>query len=198
VRDKRVKLVLAGVLLPVLAGMLFARLVVWIAWPSFPHHLLLGWLCVKLTVACVRYVQILLSRRQPQLAATPAYLTWVLALLLLDGLVWGSVLVIFPNPDQLAASAILCASMIGEAAIGSVTLAPGLRPTRLLSRPCCYRTCSISPKSRRGLSISAGRCAMSSKSVRRARKRRPLRCPWTSPLKRRRGRSAMSHACVRW
>jgi len=118
----RIAMVLTRSVTPVVVGMPFACLIVWLVWPNFPHGALLGWLALKLVTAGVRIHERRSAGRQPAHEFSARAGRWFLLLLLCDGLAWGLLLVVFPRPEELASSAILYACVIGVTAIGATSL----------------------------------------------------------------------------
>lgn len=118
----RIAMVLTRSVTPVVVGMPFACLIVWLVWPNFPHGALLGWLALKLATAGLRIHERRSSDRQPGRQSRTGAGHWFLVLLLCDGLAWGLLLVVFPRTEELASSAILYACVIGVTAIGATSL----------------------------------------------------------------------------
>jgi|LNFM01.1.fsa_nt_gb signal transduction histidine kinase/ActR/RegA family two-component response regulator len=127
IHQELLRIALSRALAPLVAGIPFACLIVWILWPSFSHAALLSWLGAKVVVTATRIAQTLLYSRGGQATVSPLVEGVFMTLLIIDGLVWGSALIIFPSPAQTGPSAILFACMVGVSAVGTLTLSSWYR-----------------------------------------------------------------------
>ena len=127
IHQELLQIALSRALAPLLTGIPFACLIVWIVWPNFSHAALLSWLGAKIAVTATRIAQTLHYRRTSQASVSPIVERIFTALLIIDGLVWGSALIIFPTPALVGPSAILFACMVGVSAVGTVTLSSWYR-----------------------------------------------------------------------
>ncbi len=119
VNDERVATLYALTATPVLAGMCFACLVTVILWPHRPAWLMLAWLTAKIAVG---YVRVDDTRRFMQTRPTGEAVTpWArraLVMLVADGLIWGSMGVLFMPADAPAIRAVMLAALVGIAGVG--------------------------------------------------------------------------------
>jgi two-component system, sensor histidine kinase len=105
---------------PVLAGIAFGALVSVVMWGYTAHAVVVTWMTLKVLVGGLRFLDTLRFARTAQgTADSTAY--WrrrSLALLIADGLVWGSMGVIFMPPEAPGLRAVMLASLIGIAGVG--------------------------------------------------------------------------------
>lgn len=133
VAEERVAIVYALTPTPVLAGLAFATLVAVVQWPYRPAWLVLGWLALKYLVGGTRFFD---GRRFEALRSRDERLDhWrrrSLLLLTLDGLIWGSMGVLFMPAEAPGVRAVMLASLIGIAGVGVFSYASDARGGLLL------------------------------------------------------------------
>jgi signal transduction histidine kinase/CheY-like chemotaxis protein len=126
--DERVAIVYALTPLPVLAGMAFGVLVSVILWPYRPASVVLGWLALKLLVGTWRFLDTQRYRRaRAQGEPTAPWRRRSLMLLVVDGLVWGAMGVIFMPAEAPGIRAVMLAALIGVAGVGVFSYASDAR-----------------------------------------------------------------------
>jgi len=119
VDDERVAVVYALTVSPVLAGIAFALLVSVIMWPHRPAALIVGWFVMKTLLGLIRVRDVVRFGRTPQRSRQMNY--WrrrSITLLVLDGLAWGAMGVVFMPEGAPGIQAVMLASLVGIASVG--------------------------------------------------------------------------------
>jgi signal transduction histidine kinase/ActR/RegA family two-component response regulator len=129
IEDERVAIVYELAPIPVAAGLAFGVLVSVILWPHRPAWVVGSWLFLKLLVGIPR----VLDGRRFQRGVRVAY--WrrrALVFLVLDGLIWGSMGLLFMPAEAPGIQAVMLASLIGIAGVGVFTYVSDARGSVLV------------------------------------------------------------------
>lgn len=105
---------------PALAGIAFGALVSVIMWNHAAHAVVAIWMVLKLCIGTLRFLDTRHFARTAR-GTTGCTAYWrrrSLTLLIADGLIWGSMGVIFMPPDAPGLRAVMLASLIGIAGVG--------------------------------------------------------------------------------
>jgi len=114
--------------LPLFAGMAYAMLVAAVLWHYRPAAVVGTWLVLKLAIGVLRLLETRRYLRTPRVQGDSAH--WrrrSLMLLVIDGLVWGAMGVLFMPEQAPGIRAVMLASLIGIAGVGVFSYASDAR-----------------------------------------------------------------------
>ena len=133
IADERVAIVYSLTETPVIAGCVFAGLVCFFLWPYRPAWVMLAWMSCKLVFGALRVID---TRRFERSTARNEQIDYwryrSLVLLALDGLVWGSMGLLFLPEEAPGIRAVMLASLIGIAGVGEFSYAGDARGCLML------------------------------------------------------------------
>ncbi|HEX6703689.1 MAG TPA: response regulator [Albitalea sp.] len=119
VDDERVATLYALTPTPLIAGLAFAVLVAVILWPYRPGAMVASWLVAKFVIGALRLRDVIrFTHSHAGHAETPLWRRRAVSMLVLDGICWGAMGVLFMPEQAPGVQAVILASLIGIAGAG--------------------------------------------------------------------------------